>query len=66
MIVEKDASVKVSISLTKAQDDYVRELIASGRYASYSSVVQDAIRMHMDDCERKKTITPPVDEAKVS
>lgn len=38
-------SVKSSISLTEQQDAFVREQVASGRYSSASSVLQQALEL---------------------
>lgn len=36
-------SVKASISLTDAQDSFARDLVAQGRYASLSAVLQQGL-----------------------
>jgi antitoxin ParD1/3/4 len=38
-------SVKASISLSEAQEAYARELVAQGRYASLSAVMQQGLEL---------------------
>lgn len=38
-------SVKSSISLTKEQDAFARELVKSGRFASMSAVIQQSLEL---------------------
>lgn len=38
-------SVKASVSISEAQEAYARELVAQGRYASLSAVVQEGIEL---------------------
>lgn len=46
-------SVKTSISLTEAQDAFARGLVAEGRYASVSAVLQQGLDMlrRLDEAE---------------
>ena len=38
-------SVKVSVSISEAQEAYARDLVAQGRYASVSAVVQQGLEL---------------------
>ena len=38
-------SVKASVSISEAQEAYARELVAQGRYASLSAVVQQGLEL---------------------
>ncbi|NDV50622.1 type II toxin-antitoxin system ParD family antitoxin [Salipiger sp. PrR003] len=38
-------SVKASVSLSEAQEAYARDLVAQGRYASLSAVVQEGLEL---------------------
>lgn len=38
-------SVKASVSISEAQDAYARALVAEGRYASLSAVVQEGLEL---------------------
>lgn len=38
-------SVKASISLTKAQEAFARQLVAEGRYSSLSAVLQQGLEL---------------------
>ncbi|MGC9371098.1 MAG: ribbon-helix-helix domain-containing protein [Paracoccaceae bacterium] len=38
-------SVKASISLTESQDAFARDLVAQGRYASLSAVLQQGLEL---------------------
>lgn len=38
-------SVKASISLTESQEAYARQLVAQGRYASLSAVLQQGLEL---------------------
>ncbi len=43
-----------NISLTEAQDDFVGELISSGRYRSASEVLRDGLRLLGDAMARRE------------
>jgi antitoxin ParD1/3/4 len=43
----------MNIHLTRPLEDYVRQRVADGGYASASEVVREAIRMMQDDEQRK-------------
>ncbi|MEM1234128.1 MAG: type II toxin-antitoxin system ParD family antitoxin [Pseudomonadota bacterium] len=47
-------SVKSSISLSKQQDSYARDLVASGRYASLSAVLQHGLELLRDSEEAER------------
>jgi antitoxin ParD1/3/4 len=44
-------AVKTSISLTEEQDAYARSMVASGRYASVSAVLQRGLEMLRRDAD---------------
>lgn len=46
-------TAKASISLTDAQEAYARKLVAEGRYASLSAVLQHGIEMLRAETEAK-------------
>jgi antitoxin ParD1/3/4 len=47
-------SVKASVSLTKTQDAFARELVRQGRYASVSAVVQRGLELLREETEAKE------------
>lgn len=49
-------SVKASVSITEQQNAFARDLVAKGRYASISAVVQQGIEML-----REETVTADLD-----
>lgn len=50
-------SVKSSISLTDQQDDFVRHLVAEGRYASASAVIQKGLDLLQQQTEAEMADT---------
>ncbi|MFV1463752.1 type II toxin-antitoxin system ParD family antitoxin [Phaeobacter sp. JH20_02] len=50
-------SVKASISLTEAQDDFARTLVAEGRYASLSAVLQQGLELLREETEARRAET---------
>ena len=46
-------SVKASVSLSKQQDDFARDLVAKGAYASVSAVVQRGLELLRFETERE-------------
>ncbi|ATG45416.1 putative addiction module antidote protein family protein (plasmid) [Phaeobacter piscinae] len=50
-------SVKSSISLTKAQDDFARALVAEGRYSSLSAVLQQGLELLREETEARRVDT---------
>ncbi|MFS4583433.1 ribbon-helix-helix domain-containing protein [Phaeobacter sp. C3_T13_0] len=50
-------SVKASISLTEAQEDFARTLVAEGRYASLSAVLQQGLEMLREETEARAADT---------
>jgi len=50
-------TVKTSISLTDAQEAYARKLVAEGRYASLSAVLQQGLEMLRAETEAKDAET---------
>lgn len=46
-------SVKASVSITEQQNQFVRDLVAKGRYSSISAVVQQGIEMLKTETEIK-------------
>lgn len=50
-------SVKASISLTESQETYARALVASGRYASLSAVVQQGLELLREKAEAEEAET---------
>ena len=50
-------SVKASISLTDAQDDYARGLVAAGRYPSLSAVLQRGLELLREETEARDAET---------
>ena len=49
-------SVKASISLTKTQNAFARDLVAKGRYPSLSAVLQQGLEMLRDDVTEKEAL----------
>ncbi|MEM8985297.1 MAG: type II toxin-antitoxin system ParD family antitoxin [Pseudomonadota bacterium] len=47
-------SVKASVSISDQQDAYVRRLVAEGRYASVSAVVQRGLELVREEAELKE------------
>lgn len=50
-------TVKASISLTDAQDDFARALVAQGRYASLSAVLQHGLDLLREETELRAAET---------
>lgn len=50
-------SVKASISLTDAQDDFARGLVAAGRFPSLSAVMQRGLEMLREETEARAAET---------
>ncbi|APX17871.1 ribbon-helix-helix domain-containing protein [Phaeobacter inhibens] len=50
-------SVKSSISLTEAQDDFARALVAEGRYSSLSAVLQQGLELLREETEARRADT---------
>ncbi|APG48954.1 ribbon-helix-helix domain-containing protein [Phaeobacter porticola] len=50
-------SVKASISLTDAQDDFARTLVAEGRYASLSAVLQQGLELLREETDARAADT---------
>lgn len=48
-------SVKASVSITDQQDDFARQLVADGHYASLSAVVQRGLELVRSEAEREQT-----------
>ena len=46
-------SVKASVSISKQQNDFARELVEKGRYASLSAVVQRGLELVREEAELK-------------
>ena len=44
VVETKGNTVKKKVSITKAQDEYTKELIERGEYNNFSELVRDAIR----------------------
>lgn len=47
-------SVKASVSITDQQDDFARQLVADGHYASLSAVVQRGLELVRSETERDR------------
>ncbi len=47
-------SVKASVSITDQQDDFARQLVADGHYASLSAVVQRGLELVRSETERER------------
>ena len=47
-------SVKASVSMTEQQDAFIKRMVAEGRYASASAVVQQSIEMLKQETEREE------------
>ncbi len=45
--------IVMNISFTDKQEQYIRDLVASGNYKNASEVVREAIRLHGEEQERK-------------
>ena len=50
-------SVKASISLTDAQDEYARSLVAAGKYSSLSAVMQRGLELLRQETEEREAET---------
>lgn len=50
-------SVKASVSLTDAQEDFARGLVAAGRFPSLSAVVQQGLELLRVDTEARAAET---------
>ena len=50
-------SIKASISLTEQQNDFARALVANGRYASLSAVLQHGLDLLRHETELKESET---------
>ncbi|GGX71501.1 hypothetical protein GCM10007385_45500 [Tateyamaria omphalii] len=46
-------SVKASVSITDQQDEFTRQLVADGQYASVSAVVQRGLELVRSEKERE-------------
>lgn len=49
-------SVKSSISLTEAQDAYVRGLVSEGRFSSVSAVLQHGLELMRQESEQAEAL----------
>lgn len=47
-------SVKASISLTESQNDFVRSLVAEGRFPSVSAAIQHGLEMLRDETQARQ------------
>lgn len=47
-------TIKASVSISQAQDAFARSLVASGRFASVSAVVQHGLEMLRAQTEREQ------------
>ncbi|WP_147113928.1 type II toxin-antitoxin system ParD family antitoxin [Tateyamaria sp. syn59] len=47
-------SVKASVSITDQQDEFARQLVAEGQYASLSAVVQRGLELVRTEEERER------------
>lgn len=50
-------SVKASVSLTDAQEDFARGLVAAGRFPSLSAVVQQGVELLREQTEARAAET---------
>ncbi|RMB56416.1 type II toxin-antitoxin system ParD family antitoxin [Dokdonia sinensis] len=46
----------MNISFTEKQEEYIKNLVASGDYKNASEVVREALRLHSSDYEKKLAV----------